>query len=278
MSIMTRDQEPQNRGPSGPEPERPRTAGPDADPGKGTGTGGGTERGGVTRLAQPHWIAYALTVLGAGLAWAVTLLADRLVEIPLIPFERPLELLGSVPQPWLTVGALCAGGVVGLLGGAVILHHELSLSVSAERTVLTREDRSRDIPRERIGLVCRDGKQLVVFGHEGEELAREECDLDAGRLAAAFTSYGYRWAAEDPYRDAFRRWVPDAPGLPAGADPLLRARDRTLRKSGADTADARELREELARLGVFVREVDKRQFWRTAPGPDRGQQRGPGGS
>ncbi|MFI8832567.1 hypothetical protein ACIGPN_16200 [Streptomyces afghaniensis] len=66
---------------------------------------------------------------------------------------------------------------------------------------------------------------------------------------------------EDPYRAEFRRWVPGTPGLPEGADALLRARAQA-RKSDDDAEDARELRRELLRLGVVVRDEEKRQYWR----------------
>jgi hypothetical protein len=55
--------------------------------------------------------------------------------------------------------------------------------------------------------------------------------------------------------------VPGTTALPAEANVLLQARREALGdKDAAD--DVRELRDELARLGVVVREEKTRQFWR----------------
>nr|WP_258545163.1 hypothetical protein [Micromonospora provocatoris] len=71
-----------------------------------------------------------------------------------------------------------------------------------------------------------------------------------------------------PHRDAYRRWVEGLPGLPPGADALLRARQRAL--DGGHDGEARELHGELARLGVVVRDEGKRQYWRLVAGPPPG--------
>jgi cysteinyl-tRNA synthetase len=58
----------------------------------------------------------------------------------------------------------------------------------------------------------------------------------------------------------FRRWVADMPELPVDADALLRAREKALDKGDDD--DAAELRAQLAKLGVVVRDQKERQYWR----------------
>jgi hypothetical protein len=97
----------------------------------------------------------------------------------------------------------------------------------------------------------------------GEELARKATDLDADRLQAAFVIHGFPWlAGGDPHKDEFRLWAEDMPDLPAGANALLKARARALGKGGDGKEDAAELRAELARLGIVVRDEKKRQYWR----------------
>ncbi|WP_185932831.1 hypothetical protein [Streptomyces sp. WAC 01325] len=167
-----------------------------------------------------------------------------------------------MPEPWQSVGSVGVGAVLGLVVGFIAVHESLSVRVSADRVVLGVRDSSQDFGRDRIGLVVRDGKQLVLLGPDGMEIAREECGLPWARLAEAFAAHGYRWADEDPHLEEFRRWVPGMPGLPDGADALLRARAAAREKdAGAD--DARELRGELSRLGVVVRDEKGRQYWRT---------------
>jgi hypothetical protein len=54
--------------------------------------------------------------------------------------------------------------------------------------------------------------------------------------------------------------VEDLPELPTGANAILRARARALERG--DTEDAAQLRRELGKLGIVVREEAKRQSWR----------------
>ncbi|MGW1373045.1 YqeB family protein [Streptomyces sp. NPDC002446] len=219
--------------------------------------------GRLTVLGRSVWgtvCVYAVCVLaGAGVGWLAGLLADWLVSLPWAPLQGPARLLASIPGPWLPA----AGAVAGLVVGLVAQHEELVIRLSDERVVLTRKGRDREFPYDAIATVCRDGKHHVLLGRDGGELAREECDLDAGRLSGAFAEHGYAWADGDPYEAEFRRWVPDTPELPDAANAFLSARQGALEKKGPSGDDVRELRDELARLGVVVRDEKRRQYWRT---------------
>ncbi|MEU8685302.1 hypothetical protein [Streptomyces sp. NPDC048611] len=220
-----------------------------------------------TVLKQPAWMAalvhLVLVLLGAGAGWLVTVLVEWLVTLPWAPMQGPARLLTSVPEPWLTVVLLSAGAVLGLIVALIARYEELSVAVSNERITLTRKAKDQEFARHRIQQVFLDGKQLVLLGAENDELARESCDLDARRVADAFRAHGYTWVDEDPYKDDFRRWVSDMPGLPTGADALLKARARLLdKKSAGVTDELLELRAELARLGVVVRDEKRCQYWR----------------
>ncbi|MET9971210.1 hypothetical protein ABZZ80_36255 [Streptomyces sp. NPDC006356] len=166
-----------------------------------------------------------------------------------------------MPEPWLGVGGVVVGAGLGLVVGFVAVHESLSVSVSPGRVVLGVRDSSQEFGRDEVALVVRDGKQLVLLGPDGMEIARETCGLSWARLAEAFAEHGYRWADEDPHLEEFRRWVPGMPGLPEGADALLRAREAA-RKKEENSEDARELRGELLRLGVVIRDEKRRQYWR----------------
>lgn len=214
-----------------------------------------------TVLAEPAWIALVFVVLGAGIGWLVKLLANWLVTLPWSPLQGPAKLLTSIPEPWFTIVVVVVGAILGLVVAFIHLHESLSVSVSGSHVVLTIRDEPREYAHGEIGLVFRDGKQLVLLGRTSGEIAREDCDLNAQRLADAFTGHGYPWAEEDPHKDEFRRWVPGTPGLPEGANALLKARAQVLDQTGT-AEDLRELREELARLGVVVRDENKRQYWR----------------
>ncbi|UYB41475.1 hypothetical protein SLV14_004218 [Streptomyces sp. Je 1-4] len=216
----------------------------------------------LTVLGQQTWgaagVYLGLAVLGAGAGWLVGFLADWLSTCPWPPLQVPAQLLAWLPAPVLPV----VGSVAGLALGFIGQREQLVIRLSDQCVTLLRKGREHEFPYDAVARVFRDGKQLVLLGHDGGELARQECDLEARRVADAFTGHGYAWADADPYEDMFRRWVPGTPGLPKGADAVLKARQEALEKKDSSDDDIGELREELARLGVVVKEEKRRQYWR----------------
>ena len=217
----------------------------------------------LTVLGRSAWgtaaVYVALVLAGTGVGRLVGPLADWLVTLPWAPLQGPARLLGSIPGPVLPV----VGSVAGLVVGLIAQHEELVIRLSDESVVLSRKGRDQETRVDAIATVCRDGKYLVLLGHDGGELSRELCELDAGRVADAFTDHGYPWADADPHQGEFRRWVPDTPELPHAANAFLNARQGALEKKGPSDDDVRELREELSRLGVVVRDEKRRQYWRS---------------
>lgn len=216
-----------------------------------------------TVLREPLWATacvYVIAALGGAVAgWLVGLLADWLVTLPWAPMKGPARLITSIPAPALPGVGLVAGLAVGL----VAQYEQLTVRLDDSHVTLTRKGRNQRFAREDIATFCRDGRQLVVLDTQGGELARHDCGLNFTRVADAVTAYGYTWSDTDPYKDDFRLWVPDLPGLSQGANALLKARQKTLKDKGSDNEDVRELREELARLGVVVKDEKRRQYIRT---------------
>ncbi|WP_119726669.1 YqeB family protein [Thermomonospora amylolytica] len=201
-----------------------------------------------------------------GVLWA---LADWLEELRWKPMRPLFKLLDALSEPvglagFAVLGVL-AGGVVALLAES----EYVTVDVSDDEVVCTRDGKARTLERQAISGVFVDDGRLVFLGHGAEELAvysrREGADLPgAERLAAALQAHGYPWLPDgDPHRNEYRRWVPGLPGLPEGANELLQARERALRDG--DKEEIAQLRGELARLGVVVRDDgNKRQFCRPA--------------
>lgn len=222
-----------------------------------------------TTLSRPAWTQALLYVAAAlslaGVAWLLDPLANWLVDVDGAPMRGPARLLVFVPEPWLTIGLVALGA---LAGTALIFFDSLeqvSVTVSGERVILKRTGHVQEIAREQVGHVYRERGRLVLLGPKGEEIAREKCDFNARRLAAAFTDHGHSWVAGDPYEDEFRIWVPQTPELPELANALLAARADAMRSSSSgDTV--KELRRELARIGIVIRDKGEQQYWR---GPGR---------
>lgn len=206
-------------------------------------------------------------VLGMAAGWLVKALAGWATTLPWVPFQGPLELIESLPEPWATIGAFVVGGVAGLVIAFIAHQDNLTVTVSGDTVTLRRGDSTRELAGGSVDGVFVDDKRLVLLGQDTGELARERSDLATTRLRDAFTAHGYAWHDADPHDDAFRPWVEDSPDLPSGAHALLKARRRALEKEKKD--DAAELRDELAKLGIVVREVKQRQQWRKITAADR---------
>jgi hypothetical protein len=225
--------------------------------------------GGATVVGRPGWEAalvwIGFPVLGAGLGLAVRPLARWILDTDWVPDIGLARVAADLPQPQGTIGAVVAGVILGVVLALTAEGEVLRVAVGPTGVTLTRDGTSRTIGRGDVTAVFADGKELVLAGRSGEELARERSDLATDRLAAAFTEQGYPWrSGGDPRRDQFRRWVPDEPELPAGANAVLKARSAALEKG--EQKDVAELRDELGKLGVVVRDQDKRQYWRRVSG------------
>ncbi|MER7457554.1 hypothetical protein [Micromonospora sp. NPDC126480] len=208
--------------------------------------------------------------VGAAAGWALAAASGWLVGQEWVPFRWLFVLAARLPDPYAAGGVVALGTIAGLVLAGIANAERLIVSVDRERVRLRRpHGPEREVARRDVRAVFADGERLVLLGADDSELAAEKSDLPAGRLREAFRSQGWPWTDEDPHRDAYRRWVPGLPGLPAGADALLTARQRALDKDRA--GEAKELRAELARCGVVIRDTGRRQYWRlTRSAPERG--------
>ncbi|MDY7085981.1 MAG: hypothetical protein SYR96_12830 [Actinomycetota bacterium] len=211
-----------------------------------------------TTVPTPMWsrvlVWLCLPLAGAGLLWGVLLLIDWL------PFGGPLNLVRELPEPWDLVVGLGVGLVIGLILAGLVDAESLTVWISPTEVVLTRPGHRRAVPKGEIAVAFPDRDQLVLLGRTGQELAREPSHLPKKRLSQAFGSRGVAWAEQDPYLEAYRRWVPNLPEVSDAANAVFAARQKAL--NSGDDEDVRELREELGRLGFVVRDDKKKQYWR----------------
>lgn len=224
-----------------------------------------------TVVAHPAWVWRLLRIgfplLGAGAGGLLLLAAGWVVSLPVAPLQGLFRVVDRAPQPWAGIGVVALGAGAGLLLAFASEQDSLVVTVSPGRVGLRRGAHATELAGGQVGAAFLDGEELVLLDPAGRERARMKSDLGQDRLAAAFTGHGYRWhAGGDPYRDQYRRWVPDTPDLPPAANALLRARERALAKPDHD--DAADLRAELARLGVVVRQEQRRQYWRRTETPE----------
>lgn len=221
----------------------------------------------TTVVAEPHGqvalVSVGFPLVGAGVVWGLKSIAGWVADLSWAPMQGPFQLVASIPEPWATIGSVALGAVLGLVVAGIAAHERLVVEVFNEGVELLRGGKHKSFDRTLVSGAFLDGKKLVLLGVDTGELARESHDLKPTDLADAFQSHGYQWLeGGDPYRDDYRRWVDGTPGLPPGANALLKVRAEALRKG--DSTDAADLRDELSRLGVVVREEKKRQYWRLA--------------
>jgi hypothetical protein len=225
---------------------------------------GATSPHGQTVVAEPEWrralVWIGFPLLGLPAGWLLKWVAGWVASLPWVPFQGPFKLVASVPEPHASIGALVIGGLAGLVLATLAALHRLTVTVADDQVSFTRGGVTRAVKRPLVSAVFLGGRRLVVLGRASEELAGETSDLEADRLRDAFVVHGFPWRAGDPYMDRYQRWVDDLPELPTSANALLRARARALDKGDGD--EVAQLRADLARLGVVVREENKRQYWR----------------
>lgn len=205
------------------------------------------------------WVGFPMA--GAATGWALVAIADWVTSLPWAPMQGAFELVERFSGAPLTIGAIVVGAVAGLLLALTGAGERLVVTVTDRGVRLQRDQSTTGVERAKVAAVFLDGKELVLQARSGEELAREKSDLAAPALAAAFRAHHYLWLDDgDPYAVAFRPWVDGADGLPPGANAVLQARSTALDQD--EPEHVADLRIELARLGVVVRDQKKRQFWR----------------
>ncbi|MGG4496157.1 YqeB family protein [Brevibacillus reuszeri] len=186
-------------------------------------------------------------------AWAL--------KLPWVPFEGPLKLVNYFSGIWVNLLLALLGLIVGLVVAAIAVKELLVVTITDEEVQLDKDGHKQTIVRKEIDTVFLDGKQLVILGKSGHELARDKIDESPSTVMDAFKSYDYSWSTEgDPFKHEYKRWVLDTPDLSTTANALMKAREIALQKK--DAKDGKELRNELIKLGYIVREEETRQYWR----------------
>jgi hypothetical protein len=219
-------------------------------------------------ISGPVWMMpvsfVGLPTLGVGAGLLVKAIAGWVVSLPWAPFQGPFEVVERIPEPYSSVAAPVVGGLAGLVLAVLIAWDQLKVTIADDEVTLVRGDNEQRLARAAVAVAYLDENQLVLVGRNSEELVRETVDFGKRRLADEFGVRGFPWHEGDPYDADFHYWVVDTPGLPPGANALLSARERAV--GHGDKSNAAELRTELAKLGVVVRDKNKRQYWRLTKG------------
>jgi hypothetical protein len=199
---------------------------------------------------------------GAVLGFVLAYVPGWIAALPWFPNQEKIAELAEVIGPKATAALVVVGVLVGGFVALLAYDDIVSVTIDEESVTIERDDDEATFRRATVSGVFVDAKDLVLLGSHGEELTREKTDLKPQKLRAGFDAHGYDWHEHDPFAEEFTRWIDGASGLSQDAHAILRARQISV-ESG-DAEDLRDLRRELSRHGVFVRDEGKRQYWRTA--------------
>ncbi|MBW9207788.1 hypothetical protein KV097_17770 [Mumia sp. zg.B17] len=120
-------------------------------------------------------------------------LAAWLADVPVVPFKGPLEWVASFDQPWAWVARPTVGLLLGLALAASEIWGAYRLEVDDDAVVVHHGDDRRRIDRTQVVAVYRDGKKVVIDGHDGRRLFEQEVEASRKAVAAAFQRHGYPW-------------------------------------------------------------------------------------
>jgi hypothetical protein len=213
-----------------------------------------------------------LGAIGLVTGYFLPMLITWALKLPWMPFEGPLKLINEFNGPWLQYVLAALGLIAGIVVANIAVKETLIVTFTDQELQLVRGEHKRTIARADIDKVFLDGKQLVILGKSGTEIAREKNDESAKKLAKNFSNaaakHGYPWVPEgDPYKEQYRRWVLDTPDISAAANAVLKAREIALQKKAVKDVD--DLRKELMKMGYIIRDEETRQYWRTMPDKTR---------
>jgi len=211
----------------------------------------------TTELRQSRAVPAVLVggglALGGLLGWFGPALAgwvaDLLEQTP-IPVHGLIQLLADVDHDW-SLPILGGLGILGSIAIAVIAHHEApELDVNDDHLEHRQEHREVWIDRGDVGVVFRDGRDLVLLTTDGGLRARLDVDdLSASSLLGALRDHGWPVKEQDPYEADFEAWADGRPGFSTEQNALLRRR----REARKDPTELRTVDEQLTEMGLVVR-------------------------
>lgn len=140
------------------------------------------------------WVLGLFGLGGAGIGALLPLLARWASELPWVPFQGPMSLLGSFDQAWLVWGRPLLGLALGLGFAAWVILDSPVLDIDPERIeVRRRGEVERVIERGKVDAVHRRGSKVVIETDKGRVLFEGEIEGDKAAIREAFLSHGFPW-------------------------------------------------------------------------------------
>ena len=207
-------------------------------------------------------------VIAGLIGWFSPVIAEWVLTLPIVPMEKLISLIASFNSLWVSIVATVIGIIVGVLLTAIIFDESLEVTVSDQNLQLKLGDKVETIEKKDISTIYIENKQLIILGQNSDELYQEVIETKLDSVREAFYQYQYPWVDKDPYENQYQRWVLGHPDFPEKINALLYARESALRDD--KKKDAKYLREDLAKLGIVIKDERNGQYVRSANDSDQG--------
>ncbi len=135
----------------------------------------------------------ACAAIGIGLGFVVPVLAGWAASLPWMPFQGPLQLIGSFDQGWLVWGRPLIGALLGLAFAGYIVSQSAVLTLADSLITVRTGKNVTTIQREKVDGVRHSGGKVTIVNSSGRELFAGDVEGDRDAIAAAFKKHGYPW-------------------------------------------------------------------------------------
>ena len=151
-------------------------------------TGGGFDPSGRA------WVLALFAVGGLALGALLPLLSSWAADLPWMPFQGPLQLLGSSDGAWLVWGRPALGLLLGVGYSVWVILSSPELDISHDEILVRRHGQvQRVIQRGTVDAVYRRGSKIVIETDRGRTLFEDDVEGDKSAVRHAFVTNGYPW-------------------------------------------------------------------------------------
>lgn len=220
---------------------------------------------GISRIEKYFWII-GFSIIGAALGYFLSSILAWINSVERFSNQKRISLitkiadyLNSTLGEWSTLLFLMIGLIIGIYLAKMLLRESPTVSVSKYNIEIANDLKSLTFIRDEIQDIYYD-EEFVIVGASGHELLRESYDIKKETLGNALRNYEYPFRSNDPYETYFKLWSSNTQELSTPVNALMKA--RAVVKKSKDKDERIDIDEELSKLGVIVKDEDKKQYWR----------------
>ncbi|MFF3103422.1 YqeB family protein [Viridibacillus arvi] len=203
-----------------------------------------------------------LPLIGLVIGYFLPPISEWASKLEWVPFQGPFKLVASLNAGWVIFATMAFGLLAGIILTLLIYDEILNIYISEDTLVFKIGKVEMKFLKDDISYIYIDHKDLVVIGHEGQEIFRYKKEISTKILKEELGELGYLFKDGNPYKEQFKKWVPGLTDLSLEADALLKAREMMLKNDNSE--EVLQIAIELWKLHVSVKEIEAKQYYRVA--------------